>query len=310
MKSISREKFNTIRIDKDNDLIAITVKAYKFFISNGPEGNDALKLYLHLIFTARMQETNQVAARDVYICRGLSWGKDKTKRVKSWLAKNGLIEYIRIRNTDGTLDQVYIKINFLLSHFYKSEKPETNDLTTGVDSHPVAEPAYGCETQMLKEININSLSDTDIRIANEVCDKWYSAYSKYTKFETKPQLSDHSAAIRLIHSCPELRLDNGPDLINKAIVNHFENWRLEWFLKTEISRKLPDSLQKPYWNFRNFCTHFSEILRIDSEETSQPVISQKKQSNRKYRKDDTYVSEETRDSIILKIESEMGGTKQ
>jgi hypothetical protein len=310
MKTISREELKNVKTDKDFKNVAISVQLYKYFLSNGPEGHDAFRLYMHLVFTVILQETNQVEARDVYICRGLSWGKDKTKRVKSWLAKHGLIEYIWIRKLDGQIDQVYIKVNLLLPDSDTSENNDTTNQTTGVDVHPVAEPAHCPEPQMLECLNINSLSDMNDRIASEVCSKWYSAYSKYTKFETKHQSGDHSAALKLINSCPELRLDTSFELIDKAILNHFDNWRLAWFLKTDTTRNLSDSLQQPYWNFKNFCTRFSEILRLDSSNTRDSVSSPCQTRTKKYRKESNCVSEETRDSIIRKIEAEQGDAKQ
>jgi hypothetical protein len=53
-------------LDKDSDLIFLTVGMYKLFLSRA-NGGDARDLYLHLMFTARMQETNQVWANKEYL---------------------------------------------------------------------------------------------------------------------------------------------------------------------------------------------------------------------------------------------------
>jgi hypothetical protein len=37
---------------------------------------------------------------------------------------------------------------------------------------------------------------------------------------------------------------------------------------TEQTRRLPEPLQKPYWNFRNFCRHFGEILDLEKPVTA------------------------------------------
>lgn len=104
-----------IDIDKENDIIPLTVGMYRLFSSAGSLGQDAMTLYMHLIFTARIQETRQVYANLRYLCNGLKWGIERMKRAKAWLSEHGIIEYIQYRGADGRMSEVYIKLCFLMS---------------------------------------------------------------------------------------------------------------------------------------------------------------------------------------------------
>jgi hypothetical protein len=110
---VPKSDISAIRIDKDGDIIPITVGLYRLFLASGADGREAMDLYIHLIFTARLQETQQVRANNVYLARGLSWGLNKVKLAKAWLADAGLIEYVRPRRADGLLGEVYIRLRFL-----------------------------------------------------------------------------------------------------------------------------------------------------------------------------------------------------
>jgi hypothetical protein len=109
----SRSEIASIRLDKDQDFILISVGLYRLFLSAGPAGREAKDLYEHLIFTARLQETQQVKANNVYLGRGLCWGQAKVKAAKAWLYNAGLIDYVQTRNEGGQLGEVYIKLSFL-----------------------------------------------------------------------------------------------------------------------------------------------------------------------------------------------------
>lgn len=309
MEAYNRRDFEKTRINKDADLIAITVQQYKFFLKHGSVGRNGFNLYMHLVFTARLQETNQVKANDSYICNGLQWGKEKTKRVKAWLVRNRLISYVWIRNPDGTLAENYIKINFLLSHLYKPDDSAKDELTIGMESLPTVEQAYGCETQMLKEININSLSVVEETLSRSICEKWYSAYSKYAQRDVRPKSGDYAAAIKLIQHCPELSDDISDSLIDKAISNHFEKWKNAWFLTVDVTRPLPESSRQPYWNFRNFCNYFIEILNLDLIELCSIGEKNAKSKNIASAKRGAGISGEARESIIRKVEDEIKGGK-
>ena len=140
---------SNICLDKDGDLLFLTVGMYKLFLSQ-QGGHDAFQLYMHLMFTARLQETNQVWARDTYLMKGLGIGTPRLKKAKALLKKLGLIEYVRNRKEDGTLDKVYIKMNFV-----------TREPTTGIIIHPVDSHTTGASRQMLKVNKLNALNEEE-----------------------------------------------------------------------------------------------------------------------------------------------------
>jgi hypothetical protein len=138
MKSINT---GNIRIDLDGDILFLTISKYKMFLAS-PRGIEAMSLYLHLMFTARLQSTNSVKAKDIYLKNGLGWGDAKLKRAKSFLKKKKLIEYVQRRNGDGTLGEQYI--NVIVSGGSISEPP-VQETTLPVDR------PTGSEQQMLEE---------------------------------------------------------------------------------------------------------------------------------------------------------------
>lgn len=94
----------------DNDIIFFTVSRYKYFLSQGSLGTDALKLYIHYMFTARLQQTNKVWANDMYVKNGLKWGKDKLQKVKKFLRDSGMIEESFIKDEKGRFAKKIITI--------------------------------------------------------------------------------------------------------------------------------------------------------------------------------------------------------
>lgn len=109
---IDTDKF---RDDKDDEIIFCTVRMYKLFLTQ-KNGIDAFQLYMHLMFSARLQKTNKVRATNIYLKRGLNWGEAKVKRAKSLLVKLGLIKYVRRRDKKTKqITGVYIKLSKIWS---------------------------------------------------------------------------------------------------------------------------------------------------------------------------------------------------
>ncbi len=121
-----------VTLNKNDDLIFLTVGMYKLFLSR-QGGRDARDLYLHLMFTARLQETNQVWANKTYLKEGLFLGDARLKRAKALLKKLGLIEYVKERGGRGRLSKVYIRLTKLWSWGTLADR------TTGSVSEPVVE---------------------------------------------------------------------------------------------------------------------------------------------------------------------------
>ena len=76
---------DNMSIEVDGDLIFVTVAKYKLFYSYGKIGIDAYLLNSHLMFTARLQKTNSVHAKDVYLREGLGWGSSRLLKAKNLL---------------------------------------------------------------------------------------------------------------------------------------------------------------------------------------------------------------------------------
>lgn len=73
---------------------------------------DLMGLFLFYYYTAKWQETDYPKCTNIYAAKGLKWGINKLKSVKSDLISLGLIENISSKNTDGQYDGHYIKLNF------------------------------------------------------------------------------------------------------------------------------------------------------------------------------------------------------
>ena len=96
------ESIEKIRVEQDGDIIFMTMKLYKFFIAKRKEGSiDAMNLYFHYMFTARLQGETSIRADDIYIRNGIGFGKEKLKKAKAFLKRHGLIDYKQEKDADG-----------------------------------------------------------------------------------------------------------------------------------------------------------------------------------------------------------------
>jgi len=120
--------YSNVGIEADGDLIFTTVAKYKLFLSYGTIGSDAYLLYSHLMFTARLQKTNQVMAKDMYIRQGLGWGAKRLLKAKKLLIQLGLIEKIQKFKENGDFDGQYIKVKTKTTPF-EIESVEENSAT-------------------------------------------------------------------------------------------------------------------------------------------------------------------------------------
>ncbi len=123
---------NNIGIEVDGDVIFITVAKYKLFLSYGKIGMDAYLLYSHLMFTARLQKTQSVKAKDIYLRQGLHWGTDRLRKAKQLLIELELINPIQRRAVDGQFDESYIEVKTRRTPFeIEPATLETGALETG-----------------------------------------------------------------------------------------------------------------------------------------------------------------------------------
>ena len=99
------------RINQEADsLPSITVGLYKAFMARGKTGFDALLLYMHLLFTYRLQSDNCLHADDVYCMRGLQIGEQKLKAAKAILSRMGLIRYRQKRGARGRTERWFLEL--------------------------------------------------------------------------------------------------------------------------------------------------------------------------------------------------------
>ena len=100
-----------LNIDEDQ-LPGITLGVYKAFLKRGKDGIEALAVYQHLLFTYRLQHTNQIWATDEYIAKGVHIGLVKVRKCKSILKSMGLIDYIQKRDKNR-FGKTYILLHLL-----------------------------------------------------------------------------------------------------------------------------------------------------------------------------------------------------
>lgn len=143
------QDITNITNEKDGDIIFVTVAKYKLFMSYGKIGMDAFTLYCHYMFTARLQETNQVYAKDVYLRQGLDWGKERIQKAKQLLIELELIKEITTRDEHGKFTGLYIRVVTKTTPF------EIEAITYPQDDLPAAgKPASGkTETNALTKKN-------------------------------------------------------------------------------------------------------------------------------------------------------------
>lgn len=107
---MSKVDYDNIGVENDGDIIFITVSKYKLFMSYGKIGIDAMTLYMHLMFTARLQATNKVWANNTYVRQGLKWSKERLLKAKSLLFDLDLISQEQIKDETGRFGKFYITV--------------------------------------------------------------------------------------------------------------------------------------------------------------------------------------------------------
>jgi hypothetical protein len=324
METLNQPQFEEAKITQAYDSMVINPNLYRFFLSDNKNGMEAYTLYSHLLFAAFNQKTNRVFANNAYIGTGLSWGTEKVKRAKSWLARNGLIEYVKDRNPDGKVFRVYIKINYcrtapipqpivfekLDPEIIKSKSP------TGTKFNRLDDQALDDNKQMLEEEkqmleDKNKTPHSHNKISSnfkELCDLWYLEFSEQIEIPTLPSRSDYQWARDLISRFPTI--DKNKDVLKRCITNHFTYWKQAWFLITKETRNNPIEHQKPYWEFKNFCQYFPQILDLHKNIEKASITSGQEETNRPNNinrsKRKNVISSEMRNTVIRETTSSLG----
>jgi len=200
-----------VYIDVAEELLWITVSKYALFMSYGKIGIDAMALYIHYQFTARMQKTNSVWANDVYCRQGLEWGRDRFEKAKSLLLDLNIIEIIKTKKTDGTFGKSYTKVKT------RKVELEPEDIDR-LSVFPQADsPASGQTTTNALTNNINALTNK----RNALGDKSPALFTLLTKeyFEHYEKLYMKKPLFegkqRGIIKKIETRLKDHPDPVNE-----------------------------------------------------------------------------------------------
>ncbi len=159
-------KFVETGLEIDGDILFITVAKYKLFLSYGKKGADALMLYLHYMFTARMQQTNSVWANNSYVREGLNWSRDRLKDAKKLLSQLGLIYQKKPEKLkDGTFGKPYIIVKTKTTPF------EIENVTGVLKNHIVDDPQGGQKDANALTKNLNALT-SNLSIYTELLDLW------------------------------------------------------------------------------------------------------------------------------------------
>lgn len=109
--SIELVEGSEYRVEQSMDsLPPVTVGLYRAFLAQGKTGLEGLGVYLHLLFTYRLQHTNIIRAEDGYLKDGLKIGDKKLKTAKSLLYKMGLIRYVRKRGAGGRTERWFLEL--------------------------------------------------------------------------------------------------------------------------------------------------------------------------------------------------------
>ena len=172
-----------INTDEEYLPLIVSMGQYKLFMSRGPKGRDAMLVFLHLLFTARLQATNQVRATGRYIEKGVFMGAKKVRAAKALLVQWGMIEYVRDRRTDGSLGDIYIKLRYL--HRADTVKRMIGS-TSGAETAPV-DPPVGQKTTPV--VTHPTGSDRQMLKVNKG-----NASSKKEKESPEPSLSQDSSS--------------------------------------------------------------------------------------------------------------------
>lgn len=112
-----RKTNKTERIEYDHTQEPIVLsKPLLDLLLTQPRYAELVALYTFYYYTAKWQKTNRVHATTSYTAKGVGWGTDKVKGIKSKLIELGLIEDVVAKDKDtGKITGYYISVKFIWS---------------------------------------------------------------------------------------------------------------------------------------------------------------------------------------------------
>lgn len=233
----------------ENQLVILSKQTIDKFLEY-KNASDLIGLYTFYYYTAKWQKTNQPKCTLKYICKGLSWGKDKVIKTRKILEKIGLIQQIkRIDNKTGKVIGWFIKINYIWSKKKETQIP----LVQKVDI-----PEGGLQdTNALNVNNINALNvNKEMLKKKEINESIERIYKKYPtkcpiKLTSTNKCSNNKIKIRGL-----LREKKEDDIIK--VINDY----------------LEESKKNKRWikNFGTFLNQFPEPEEYDIENMSEDEL--------------------------------------
>lgn len=244
-----------IAMDIEEDIIFLTVGKYKLFMSHGATGRDAKSLYEHLMFTAKMQKTNQVKATNSYLKKGLCMGDEKIRKAKKLLLDLGLITLVEKRDKQGKFTEHYIKVHAkTVPNEVKEEKNDPETLKSSSGKTHLSETRNKCFNEKEKCLNEK--------------DKIYTSFLEkiYEFWITQKGTIKHRSFEQVVNNTSRKKLENNilkfyaPKEIGKAILNYVEvlngcmyyynhKWTLWDFLNRGYKKFVDES--EPLQNFKS-----------------------------------------------------------
>lgn len=244
-------EIENIGMDIEEDILFLTIGKYKMFMSEGATGRDAQSLYLHLMFTAKLQKTNQIKATDTYLKKGLSMGADKLRKAKNLLKKMGLIKTV-VRRDNGKITGHYIKVHArTMPQEIEGEKKEPEHPKPTSGNSPEWETRDKCFNEKVKCLNEKD------KIYNSFLEKIYKFWLsrdgtiKHRDIkQVKEKVSRKKLEQILKYYKPKeiaRAIENYTEVVNNPKYYYNHKWSLWDFLKRGYEKFLDES--EPHVNF-------------------------------------------------------------
>jgi hypothetical protein len=266
-KKINIDKIKT---EVDGDLIFVTVAKYKLFLSYGKIGMDAYLLYSHLIFTARLQQTNQVKATNLYLRQGLCWTKERLSKAKNLLYDLSLIETIKTRDEFNKFTGAYIKVKTKTTPFEIEQiKKNKQEIVQEPEKPDCGNPGVRFSTtnaltknKMLKQKN------KYIAFFKSIIEVWNNSYiivhsDKYLENNIKKKHYD------ILKNNSEKNIIAAIKLYKEILVDNKYYWTKKWtlleFLSRGLEKFMPETNPKDRYKKSDYKKELSYEEQLEKE---------------------------------------------
>lgn len=142
-------------VEVQDNLIYFTDRFYSWMYKLDPSG-DALRVWMHYVWTARRQRTNRVWCTTKYLMAGLSMSEKRVKTAKGCLKKAGVVEYHAWREGQR-IKKWFVKINMNIALAASTGAFSTGSNSNTVENGPI-EVLEGNKKKVLEESKETSMS--------------------------------------------------------------------------------------------------------------------------------------------------------